>query len=165
MAASLYRDIVGSGAWDALPRALHDLHERGGDGTLVVTSRGIARLFSVLGYAPSPGSRAVTLRIEDREAGGERWVRNFQGEVFATEQRVVHGLITERVGAAVVQYKVTARGVTLQYEIVSLRVLGLTIPPWMRPRIEASERADGPRVHVSVSIGNSFRYAGYLVPR
>jgi hypothetical protein len=163
MAESLYRDIVGSAAWDALPPVLHDLHERGGDGTLVVTSRGVARLFSILGYAPSPGSAAVTLRVEKTDAG-ERWVRDFQGEVFATEQRVVRGLISERLGVAEVQFKVVARGVTLQYEIVSLRLFGMTIPPWMRPRMEASERADGPRVHVSASIGN-FRYAGFIVPR
>jgi hypothetical protein len=32
MSPSPYRDIVGSAAWDALPRVLHGLHERRGDG-------------------------------------------------------------------------------------------------------------------------------------
>ncbi len=158
---SPYRDIVGSAAWDALPRVLHDLHERGGDGTLIVTARGIARLFTFLGYAPSAGSAPASLRIE-RTDNGERWIRNFRDEVFTTEQRVVRGLICERFGPFEVQYKVTARGNALHYEIVALRLFGLKIP---RPRMEVSERADGPRVHISVGIGKSFRYTGFIIPR
>jgi hypothetical protein len=160
----MYRDVVGSAAWDALPRVLHDLHERGGDGTLNVTSHGMARVFSVLGYAPSPGTRTVKLRVEKTDSG-ERWIRDFQGEVFATEQHAVRGLISERYGILEVEFKVNARGVSLLYEPVMMRILGLTIPPWMRPRMEASERADGPRVGVSVSIGKSFRYTGFITPR
>ena len=158
---SPYRDIVGSAAWDALPRVLHDLHERGGDGTLVVTARGFARLFTFLGYAPSAGSAPATLRIEPTDTG-ERWIRTFRDEVFATEQRVVHGLIRERYGPFELRFKVVARGIALHYEAVALRLFGLKIPS---PRMEASERADGPRVHVSVGIGKSFRYTGFIVPR
>lgn len=164
MPPSPYRDIVGSAAWDALPRVLHDLHERGGDGTLVVTARGIARLFSFLGYAPSPGSGAVSLRIE-RTSDGERWIRKFRDEVFATEQRVVRGLICERFGPFELRFNVVARHYALHYEVVALRVLGITLPGVLRPRFEASERADGPRVHVSVGIGKSFRYTGFIIPR
>src|SRR5213592_2492267 len=149
---TLYRDIVGSAGWDALPHVLHDMHERGGDGTLTVTSRGLARVLSFLGYAPSPGTAAVTLRIEKTD-GGERWVRNFHGEVFASEQRMVRGAIAERFGIFELQFKVVARGVMLQYEVLSIRVLGMMLPDWMRPRFEASERADGHRVGVNVAIG------------
>ena len=163
-AASLYRDIVGSAAWDALPRVLHDLHERGADGTLTVTSRGFARVFSALGFAPSPGPAPVKLTLEKTEFG-ERWIRDFRGEVFASEQRLVRGLIAEKYGVIEMQFKVVARGVTLHYEVVSIKILGLTIPPWMRPHAEASERADGPRVYVTVSIGKSFRYTGAMTPR
>jgi hypothetical protein len=161
----MYRDIVGSAAWDALPPVLHDLHERGGDGTFTVTSRGIARVFSGLGFAPSAGTVPLTLRIEKTEAGGERWIRNFRGEVFATEQRVVKGVIAEKYGVLEMRFKVTARGVTLHYEVVDIRILGLTLPKWMRPQAEASERADGPRVCVNVSVGKSFRYTGMITPR
>jgi len=161
---SLYRDVVGSIAWDALPRVLHDLHEHGGDGTLTVTSRGLARVLSFLGFAPSPGTAAVTLRIEKTD-NGERWVRRFHDEVFATEQRPARGVIAERFGILEIEFKVAARGVTLQYEMLGARILGLTIPPWMRPRVEASERADGPRVGVNVAIGKRFRYSGFLTPR
>jgi hypothetical protein len=159
---SPYRDIVGSAAWDALPRVLHDLHERGGDGTLVVTARGLARLFTFLGYAPSAGSAPATLRIERIDNGGERWIRKFRDEVFTTEQRVVRGLICERFGPFELQFKVTARGSTLHYETVALRLFGVKIPG---PRMEASERADGARVHVSVGVGKSFRYTGFIIPR
>lgn len=157
-----YRDVVGSAAWDALPRVLHDLHERGGDGTLVVTASGIARLFTFLGYAPSAGSAPATLRIERTDAGGERWIRKFRDEVFTTEQRVVRGLICERFGPFELQFKVTARGSSLHYETMGLRLFGVRIPS---PRMEASERADGPRVHVSVGVGKSFRYTGFIIPR
>jgi hypothetical protein len=160
----IYRDIVGSAAWDALPRVLHEMHERGGDGTLTVTSRGIARIFSALGYAPSPGTVAVKLRVEKTDFG-ERWVRDFQGEVFASEQRLVRGIISERYGVLDMHFRAVARGVTIYYEVVAIRIFGLTIPRWMRPHSEASERADGPRVHITVSIGKSFRYAGHIVPR
>ena len=163
-ASSVYRDIVGSAAWDALPRVLHDLHERGGDGTLTVTSRGFARVFSALGFAPSPGTVAVKLSIEKTEVG-EKWIRDFRGEVFASDQRLVHGLISEKYGVIDMHFKVVARGVTLHYEVVTIKVFGLTIPPWMRPYAEASERADGPRVCITVSIGKSFRYTGMITPR
>lgn len=162
---SIYRDIVGSAAWDALPQVLHDMHERGGEGTLAVTSRGMARIFSALGYAPSPGTAPVTLRVEKTDNGGERWTRNFQGEVFATEQHADRGAISERYGVIDMRFKVVARGITLHYEVLTIKIFGLTIPEWMRPHSEASERADGPRVAVSVSIGKSFRYAGYITPR
>jgi hypothetical protein len=158
---SPYRDIVGSAAWDALPRVLHDFHERGGDGALVVTARGIARVFSFLGYAPSAGNAPATVRIE-RTDSGERWIRTFRDEVFAAEQRVVRGLICERFGPFEARFKVTARGVALHYEMTALRMFGVRIP---RPRIEVSERADGPRVHVSIGIGQSFRYSGFIIPR
>src|SRR5262249_21589108 len=161
---SLYRDVVGSTAWDGLPRVLHDLHERGGDGTLTVTSRGMARVFSFLGFAPSPGTVPVKLRVEKTDRG-ERWVRDFRGEIFATEQRLVRGLISERYGIVDVDFKVVARGITLHYELISVRMFGLTLPLWMRPQAEASERADGPRVIVSVSIGKGFRYTGAITPR
>lgn len=160
----MYRDIVGSTAWDALPRVLHDLHERGGEGTFTVTSRGIARAFSALGFAPSPGVVPLTLRIEKSEGGGERWIRSFRGEVFASEQRLVRGMISEKYGVLDMRFKVVARGVTLHYEVVDIRVFGLTLPPWMRPKAEASERADGPRVCVTVSVGKSFRYTGMITP-
>ena len=161
----MYRDAVGSAAWDALPRVLHDLHERGGDGTFTVTSRGMARLFSALGFAPSAGVVPVTLRVEKTDDGRERWIRNFRGEVFATEQRLVHGTISEKYGVIDMRLKVVVRGVTLHYDVVDIRLFGLTLPAWMRPQAEASERADGPRVCVTVSIGKSFRYTGMLTPR
>ena len=165
---SFYRDVVGSAAWDALPRVLHDLHERGGDGTLTVTAGGVAGVLSFLGYAPSRGSAPVTLRIETLP-DGERWVRRFHDEVFATEQRPVRGLVAERFGIIEMLFKVAARADSLRYEPVDIRLcIGrarLTVPTWMRPRMEASERADGPRVAVNVSIGKSFRYTGYITPR
>ena len=91
MTAHLYRDIVGSTAWDALPPVLHQFHDRGGDGTFTITSRGFARVFSALGYAPSPGTAAVTLRVERSELG-ERWARRHgkpmvgNGDVHRLEQ-------------------------------------------------------------------------------
>src|SRR3954453_9562702 len=106
------------------------MHDRGGDGTLTVTSRGVARFFSALGFAPSPGNVAVKLRVEKTEFG-ERWIRDFRGEIFATEQRLVHGLISEKYGIIDMDFKVVARGITLHYQVVSIRVFGLTIPPWM----------------------------------
>ena len=168
MTSSLYRDTVGSTAWDSLPHVLHEFHERGGDGTLVVTSLGFARVLSFLGYAPSPGSAPVSLRIE-RNGEGERWVRNFHDEVFASDQRLIRGLISERFGLFELVFKVTTRGDALRYEAVDLQLclgpLRLTIPPWMRPRMEATERADGPRVAVNVEIGKRFRYSGFITPR
>jgi hypothetical protein len=160
----MYRDVVGSAAWDALPRVLHDLHERGGDGTFTVTSRGIARVFSALGFAPSAGTVPLSLRLEKLDGGGERWIRSFRGEVFATEQRLVQGAISEKYGIIDMRFKVVARGVTLHYEVLEIRLFGLRLPKWMVPPAEASERADGPRVIVSVSIGKSFRYTGMLTP-
>lgn len=164
MTPSLYRDIVGSTAWDSLPPVLHDLHERGGSGSFTVTSRGFARVLSFLGFAPSPGTAAVTLRIEKTDAG-ERWIRDFNGEVFTSEQRAVRGVIAERAGAVELELKVTARGVMLQYELVGMRLFGLTIPEWMRPKLDAYERADGPRVGVNMAVGKRFRYSGFITPR
>ncbi len=164
MSASLYRDIVGSAAWDSLPRAIHEMHERGGDGTLVVTSRGVARLLSLLGYAPSPGGAAVTLRIE-RTENGERWVRTFNDEVFATAQTAKRGLIAERFGPIELLFRVSARNLALRFEAAGVRLLGIALPRLLQPRMEASERVEGSRVHVSISIGKAFRYTGFITPR
>jgi hypothetical protein len=160
----MYRDAVGSAAWDALPKVLHDMHERGGDGPFTVVSRGFARVLSTLGFAPSPGPVPLTLRIE-KTGSGERWIRNFRDEVFATTLRLDRGAIAEKIGIIEVRFKVFARGLSLLYEVIGLRVFGLTVPPWMWPKLEASERADGPRVSVTIAVGKAFRYSGFITPR
>ncbi|SRR5712692_4148487 len=164
MAASLYRDVVGSAAWDSLPRPIHQLHDCGGDGTLIVTSRGLARVASLLGFAPSPGTVPVSLRIE-RSEGAETWIRKFHDETFATAQRVVRGLIAERFGAFEVRFRVSARGNSLHFEMTAVRLFGLPLPSMLLPRMEAQERADGTRVHVSINVGKSFGYTGHIQPR
>lgn len=140
------------------------MHERGGTGTFVVVSKRFARLLSLLGYLPSAGTAAITLRIE-REGGTERWIRSFNGEIFPSTQRADRGVVVERIGISEVRYKVIARGVTLHHEVTSVRVFGLTIPPWMWPRMETTERADGSRVHVKIAVGKSFGYSGFITPR
>jgi Domain of unknown function (DUF4166) len=161
---SIYREILGAAAWDALPPALRNMHERGGAGTFTVVSRGFAKILSLLGYLPSAGNATVTLRIE-REGGVERWIRSFNGEIFASTQRMERGIVAERIGISEIRYAVVPRGTTLHHEILSVRILGLAVPKWMLPRLEATERADGPRVHVNVAVGKAFRYTGALAPR
>lgn len=158
---TFYREVVGAAAWDALPRALHEMHERGGAGTFTVTSRRFARVLSLLGYLPSPGVAQVTLRIE-REANLERWTRSFNGEIFASTQRVERGVIVERVGISEIRYAVHARGAALHLDILSIRLFGLPVPRRLWPRLEATERADGLRVHVNIAVGTSFRYSGTI---
>ena len=43
------------------------------------------------------GAAPVKLTLEKTEFG-ERWIRDFRGEVFASEQRLVRGLIAEKYG-------------------------------------------------------------------
>ena len=160
---TFYRDIVGAAAWDALPPSLREMHERGGKGTFTVTSRRFARILSLLGYLPSPGSAAVTLRIE-REASVERWIRSFNGEIFSSTQRAERGVVVERIGISEIRYAAHARGATLVHEILAIRLFGLEMPRWAWPRMEATERADGPRVHVNIAAGASFRYSGFIIP-
>ena len=40
-----------------------------------------------------------------------------------------HGLISEKYGVIDMHFKVVARGVTLHYEVVAIKLFGLTIPP------------------------------------
>ena len=71
---------------------LHDLHDRGGDGTFTVTSRGVARVFSALGFAPSPGVTPLTLRVEKTDSGGERWIRNVAANPLVDVKAVIAGV-------------------------------------------------------------------------
>ncbi len=168
MNASIYREALGNTAWETLPQAIRDMHERGGEGKFLVTCRGLARVLAMFRFVPSGGEASVDLHIE-RRRGTERWIRYFNGDVFATSQRLFRGVVAERVGPFEVLLKVAASNDALLYDIsgvdFALGPIRIPVPKRLLPNLHASERAMGARVLVTIGAGKSFGYTGHLNPR
>lgn len=157
--AGLYERIVRE-AWGGLDEPVRRLHARAlSSGTFVVRRGGgrLARFIARRLGLPEAGD-AVPLRLTvTPHGGGERWHRAFAGNDFVTEQREHAGsLLAERTGPFELLFSLTVEGGSLAYRQVgaSLRAGRLRVrwPRRLAPRVEASERADGRGVRVSVRV-------------
>jgi hypothetical protein len=175
-AAPLYERLLGS-AWHELPseiRAMHDLH-RGftARGTAdVARGKGLlARLLArAIGFPAPMDAIPVTVRFAV-EAGVETWTRSFGDETFSSAQFAGEGrdarLLCERFG-----WLTCAMALVLERGRLSLvprrwHLLGIPLPMWLCPRVDAHESVENGRFHFHVDIRHALaglivRYEGSL---
>ncbi|HEX2888816.1 SDR family oxidoreductase [Vineibacter terrae] len=179
LAQPLYVRSIGA-AYDSLPASIRRLHDISAGavwqgraevgGAQGLLARFAARLF---GFPATAKEVPVTVAFDVRD-GVETWRRTFGRHTFRSLQYAgtgrEQGLIVERFGvvAFAMRAMVSPQGIDLRLE--SGRVLGLTLPRFLWPRIAACERVDSAgrfRFDVSIGLpvlGRLVRYRGWLVP-
>lgn len=158
---SLYPRIVGE-RWRELPEPLRRCFEpsdelrasglfrvRWGDCAL-------ARLVARLGGLPRSGEGIeVELTVTPHAFGGEIWSRRFGSDELVTRQWEEHGLLTERLGAIELRFRllVSEGRLRFQQEGAGLRVGGarIPLPRLLSPQVSACAWEQG-RTHVSVEV-------------
>jgi hypothetical protein len=132
-----------------------------------------ARLVGWMFKFPPAGHDLPTLVTVIAERGREIWHRDFGGKGIFTvlEPARINGapVIVERFGIVSFDLAVgeTADGITLS--VVGMRALGLAIPRWLWPRLNAVERAEAQRFHFDIDIDLSWgakliHYRGWVLP-
>lgn len=142
----------------------HELHGQ------VVTQPPESAVGILLAWCLGSPRRAATgaLRFEvDAAAAGETWTRHFPGRTMRSRMRAVDGRLEERMGAARLQFELDVHDGALRLQLVHLRFLGIPCPAWLRPRLLATERAEGRRLHFHIEarvagIGRVVGYRGWL---
>lgn len=144
--ATIYQSVLKQ-RFALLPTVLRDFlsQERGGSarGRLTVT-RGAGWVRNVAAWAlgiPPVGDYDLLLEVIPQGAG-QRWVRNFGSHVLTTLQTDWHGLLIERKGLASLGFELIVEGDTLVFRPCSAWVLGMRVPLWLSPCIDAENRPD-----------------------
>ena len=159
----LYPGLLGA-SWVDLDPEIRRAHLAEGTATGRFTihyGAGVAPRFlrRALGLPPAGSAHDTRLRIT-RDAQRERWARTIGRWSLVTFQRALpDGRLAERIGIVELRFRLhVARG-SLRYvpagAAVTLSRWSVPLPPWLAPRVEASEEpADGhgSRVHVRISL-------------
>jgi uncharacterized protein YbjT (DUF2867 family) len=167
----LYARAMGA-AWRAMPSAVRDLHDVCGDaaaaGEAVVTRGcgGPVRLLARLMRFPPEG--AWPLHVHFTERGGvETWTRDYGGHIMRSRLSARPGGVVERFGPLRLLFDLVPRADGFVMALRGWSVLGIPLPLFLAPRIEASERAQEGRFHFDVSaslpfVGKVVAYTGWL---
>ncbi len=155
----------------ALGRFLGD--ERGGraSGRLTVT-RTVGYLHNLAAAAlgiPPPGEYDLLLEVSPH-AAGQRWVRRFGAHALETTQADYRGLLIESSGPASLGFELAVEAGALLFRPRRAWVLGIPVPLWLAPSIEADNRPEesgGWRVRVRFRVpclGLVGEYEGLVKP-
>ena len=90
---------------------------------------------AVLGIPP-PGEYDLLLEVSPH-AAGQSWVRHFGAHTLETTQSDYRGLLVESSGPASIGFELSVEGSALLFRPLRAWVLGIRLPLWMAPRIEA----------------------------
>jgi len=169
----LYERVLGPD-FAGLPETTQRLHR----GSPAIVAEGEARvepakspanrlLAKWLGMPTVAGTVPVRVVIEQRQ-GREHWSRNFAGKVMRSEMREAGGLLAERFGPFSIRMRLVAHAAGLDMMRIDGRFLGVPIPVFLLPKIQAEERVDGGGRHLfTVEIdlpllGRLVAYRGHL---
>lgn len=171
-AATVFQQVLGrrfAGLAPSLSRfhALQGRHERRGEVDTMPPDSAPGR---VLAWCLGSPRRAATgeIRFElDASPAHETWTRHFPGRTMRSRMAARGGRLEERMGPARLEFVLDARDGGLVLELVRLRFLGLPCPAWLRPRLVATERGEGARLHFHIEarvpgIGRVVGYRGWL---
>jgi hypothetical protein len=157
--ATIYQRVLGD-RFDSLAQALGRFlgEERGGraSGRLSVT-RTAGRLRNLAAAAlgiPPPGEYDLLLEVSPH-AAGQRWVRRFGTHTLETIQSDYRGLLVESSGPASLGFELSVEGSALLFRPRRAWVLGIRLPLWLAPRIEADNwpnETGGWRVHLRFGV-------------
>jgi hypothetical protein len=113
---------------------------------LVATAMGI----------PPDGEYEMHLEVTPR-GDGQRWVRRFGGYTLATVQAARAGLLVEWSGPASLGFELIVADGALRFRARRAWILGMPIPLWLAPEIEAENRA--------LESGNWWVHVRFRLPR
>lgn len=154
---SLHEVLLGAD-YARLAPALQRFHRLAGRVVLhgrVTTRAPMSPLARALGRAlGTPGDAAEGPLVFELDAGpdAETWTRRFPTRTMRSCMRRAGGALEERLGPATCRFTLhaTAEG-GLAMTLTGLSFLGVPCPAWLRPRIVATETADGDRLYFDVS--------------
>jgi hypothetical protein len=141
-AETLYGRVLGDRFADLHPtlRRFHSSVEGGeGHGRFRVTRspRWSGKLVADLLRLP-PAQDAVEVRLKvSPEGAGERWVRSFGNSPFVTYQTARGGLLLEQAGPVRFGFALEVVGGGMRFHTRRVWLLGLPLPCWCRPSVEA----------------------------
>jgi hypothetical protein len=175
----LYRRILGD-AYAMLPQPLQVMHDLKSELTatgVASVERGkglLARLAAaIVGFPPAGDD--IPVQVTFRLNGGrELWQRNFAGRRFESTQEEGQGrsarLMCERFGVLSFVMALVIEAERMRLVMRRWSLLGLPLPLWLAPRIDAYEYVEAGRFrfHVEIShplTGLIVRYRGWLVPQ
>src|SRR5262249_29231270 len=119
------------------------------------------------------GRDLPTLVTVIAERGREIWHRDFGGEgiftVLEPARRQDLAVIVERFGIVTFDLQVAEVPDGISLTVVGMRALGVAVPCWLWPRLNAVERAEAQRFHFDIDIDLSWgskliHYRGWVVP-
>ena len=167
---TIYERLL-QGRLDRLPAALRQFLSQatGGRATgrlTVIRVPGRLRRFAAwaLGIPPA-GAYELVLDVSPRGAG-QRWSRHFGKHALTTTQYAWRGLLVERKGLASLGFELQVEGDRLCFKPRRAWVLGVRVPLWLSPQIEAENwpsEAGGWHVRVGFRVpllGEVAAYAG-----
>ena len=77
-------------------------------------------------------------------AGGQRWVRHFGTYTLATTQKDYRGMLIEYSGPASIGFELVVQTGSLFFHPRRAWMMGIPLPLWLAPRIEAENRSMEP---------------------
>ncbi len=171
-AATVFQQVLRDRFADLAPslgrfHALQGRHELRGEVDTMPPESAAGR---VLAWCLGSPRRAATgaIRFElDAAPAAETWTRHFPGRTMRSRLAAVDGRLEERMGAARLEFLLDVHDGGLALRLVRLRFLGLPCPAWLRPRLVATERGEGDRLHFHIEarvpgIGRVVGYRGWL---
>ncbi len=169
----LYRRVMGED-FDALPplvRAMHEVHGDAGAAGEGQVRRGggpLGRLLgAIIGFPPA-GEYPVHVDFSEDD-GRERWTRHFGPHRFWSRFSAGQGLLVERFGLLRFGFELRVEGGELRMRLRRWSALGLPLPLFLAPRVNAREWQEDDRFHfddriVMPLIGEVVHYSGWLRP-
>lgn len=178
----LYRRVL-AGAFNALPPALHRMHDRPATASGVATAAGrasiergrnpLARLVAWLFGFPAAGTDVPVSVAFSCQNGSEIWERNFAGHCFSSVQSEGMGrdagLIVERFGPLAFGLSCALEDGVSHLAVENWRAFGIPMPLWAAAKTQAREYEENGRFHFDVRMSHPLtglivHYRGWLAP-
>jgi hypothetical protein len=149
----LYPWLLGP-RYAVLPPLVQQMHQvaprmiADGAGTVTHGTRIASRLVArVLGFPRAGADRSVRV-IFERQGAVETLSRHYEDATLTTHQMAAgpagSGLLGERFGPLTLVFRLEASDAAIRFVLEDVRCLGVSLPRWLRPRIDAREFvADG----------------------
>ena len=169
----MYRRVLGTDfdRLDPLLQAFHRTVPNQGLGQLAVerSPRLIGRLLATFAGLPQTAERVLVDLDVTAIAGGERWVRSFNGRPLVTTQRPWRDLLLESGGPLTFGFRLVVEGGGMRFDQHRTWFLGIPLPKLLAPRVSAvvTPAAGGWHIDVRMAaplIGPMIRYHGIIVP-
>lgn len=156
---------------DPLLREFHRTVPNRGTGELAVerSPQLIGRLLATLAGLPQTAEQVLVDLEVSAIAGGERWVRSFNGKPLVTTQRLWRSLLLETGGPLTFGFRLVVEGGGMRFDQQRTWFMGIPLPKLLAPRVSAvaTPAAGGWHIDVRMAlplIGPMIRYHGIMVP-